>query len=64
MLIARGKADVSLAVSGDGWLVDSLNADGSVLAPVGVRAEDGGIAFSVNTHGPRGTTMIYHIRKR
>ena len=51
-------------MSGDGWLVDSLNADGSVLAPVGVRAEDGGIAFSVNTHGPRGTTMIYHIRKR
>lgn len=64
MLVARGKADVSLAVSGDGWRVDSLNADGSVLAPVEVRAENDGIAFPVNTHGPRGTTMIYHIRKR
>ena len=64
MLVARGRADVTLAVApNDGWRVEALAADGSVLAPVKCELERAGISFPVETHRPEGATMIYHLSR-
>ena len=64
MLVARGRADVTLAVApNDGWRVEALAADGSVLAPVKCEPGRAGISFPVETHRPEGATMIYHLSR-
>lgn len=65
ILVARGRADVMLAVTPDGkWSVEALAADGSVIAPVKCESGTDGIRFPVETHRPEGTTMIYHLTRQ
>lgn len=65
ILVARGRADVTLAVAPGGkWSVEALAADGSVIAPVKCESGTDGIRFPVETHRPEGTTMIYHLTRQ
>lgn len=64
LLLRRGRVEVALDVTGDNWEVHALDLGGNTQGAIPARQMSGALRFIADTHGPAGTTMVYHLKRR